>query len=205
MLILNNDTILSKTFFYDLQNSINDNLKNNLTIFSPLIKTWPGKNIWYSGGRINIIKSMGEHYINRPDKKIINTDFISGCCMICKPSSFYKLSGFDEKFFLYYEDVDLSIRAKIKGYELYVIPELIIYHKVGSSTGGDKSEIVAFYSSRNRIYLMRKHYGGFILYRFYCFFLLNRIFKITTAIFLGNYSIAKYLIKGIRKGFTVEI
>ena len=132
---------------------------------------------------------MGVQFIDITENKIIETDFISGCCIICKPSGFNKLSGFDEQFFLYYEDVDFCIRAKKKGYNLFVMPDLHIYHRVGSSTGGDNSKLVAFYSSRNRIYLMRKHFSGLILIRFYLFFIINRSSKILSACLFRKFTI----------------
>jgi hypothetical protein len=56
-------------------------------------------------------------------------DWISGVCMLMAKKTFFSLNGFDEKYFLYVEDVDLCYRAKKAGYKIYYSPNATIYHK----------------------------------------------------------------------------
>jgi GT2 family glycosyltransferase len=58
-----------------------------------------------------------------------NLEIVSGCFMFCKTESLKRVGGFDENFFLYFEDFDLSLRIKRKDY----FPEAIIYHKGGNT------------------------------------------------------------------------
>jgi GT2 family glycosyltransferase len=55
---------------------------------------------------------------------------------------------FEEDFFLVYEDVDLSFRAQLRGYQCLYVPDAIVYHQAGSSIGDD-SPISVYYSHRN--------------------------------------------------------
>ena len=55
---------------------------------------------------------------------------------------------FDEDFFLVYEDVDLSFRAQLRGYQCLYVPDAVVYHQAGSSIGDD-SPISVYYSHRN--------------------------------------------------------
>jgi GT2 family glycosyltransferase len=55
---------------------------------------------------------------------------------------------FDEDFFLVYEDVDLSFRAQLRGYQCIYVPDAVVYHQAGSSIGDD-SPISVYYSHRN--------------------------------------------------------
>ena len=113
---------------------------------------------------------MGVHHKKISNKSYCETDFITGCCIICKPDTYQQLGGFDEKYFLYYEDVDLSLQAKKKKIKIFILSNLNIHHSIGVSTGGDNSQLTSYLSSRNRLYLMRKHFSSFVLYRFFCFF-----------------------------------
>jgi GT2 family glycosyltransferase len=56
-----------------------------------------------------------------------NLEIVSGCFMFCKTDSLKRVGGFDENFFLYFEDFDLSRRISKKDY----FPEAIIYHRGG--------------------------------------------------------------------------
>jgi len=56
------------------------------------------------------------------------TQWCSGCCLLIPQSIHRKLDGFDESFFLYCEDVDISWRARALGYLCYTIPSALVHH-----------------------------------------------------------------------------
>ncbi len=69
----------------------------------------------------------------------------------------------DERYFLYFEDLDWSERAKRKGYELKYCWKSKVYHKEGgsigsSSKGEKKSKLADYYGIRNRIIFTKKFY-----------------------------------------------
>lgn len=78
-------------------------------------------------------------------------DFGTGCCMLIPMSILDKVGLFDESYFLYWEDVDLSQRIRKAGYNIYLAPEAKIWHKNGGSTGGSGSEFHQYYQERNRL------------------------------------------------------
>lgn len=67
-------------------------------------------------------------YLNNPDV-YAHPDWISGAFMVIRPDSFRKLSGFDENFFLYCEDIDICYRAKQMGMDIVYDPSLHIVHE----------------------------------------------------------------------------
>ncbi len=62
-------------------------------------------------------------------------DWLTGASFMVKREVLAGLNGFDTKFFLYYEEVDLFLRAARAGYQAWSTPESIIFHSSGASTG----------------------------------------------------------------------
>tara|TARA_B100000003_G_C10875004_1_gene348724 strand:- start:231 stop:1151 length:921 start_codon:yes stop_codon:yes gene_type:complete len=205
LVILNNDTKVPKDFFLNISSYLSEVKPLENSLLSPIIKKTDDDSIWYAGGEINLVRCMGVHHNKISNKSYYETDFITGCCIICKPDTYQQLGGFDEKYFLYYEDVDLSLQAKKKKIKIFILSNLSIHHSIGVSTGGDNSQLTLYFSSRNRIYLMRKNFSSFVLYRFLCFFLINRIVKIIISFLTGNLKNIKFIILGIIRGLRIEI
>ncbi|MDO8657815.1 MAG: glycosyltransferase family 2 protein [Candidatus Levybacteria bacterium] len=68
-----------------------------------------------------------------PDK-IQKVDWVSGACMMVRGDMFEKLTGFDEKLFMYLEDMEICFRAGKLGFSTYFYPNLTLKHKsLGSS------------------------------------------------------------------------
>src|SRR3989344_2261404 len=76
----------------------------------------------------------GDVFIRKAALKIEEIDWVSGACMMIKKELFQKLSGFDEHFFMYIEDMELCFRAKKLGLLTYFYPDCRIRHvSLGSS------------------------------------------------------------------------
>ena len=92
-------------------------------------------------------------------------DVISGASMYVTRACIEKIGLMDERFFLYYEDADWSLRAKVCG--LGYASASLVPHKGGTSIGSarkraNRSELSVFLESRNRIHFMRKHFFSFM-------------------------------------------
>jgi len=164
--VLNNDTVVDKNLLVDFLSFLELNLKAG--IISPKIyfakgyeyhkrykKNELGKVFWYAGGIIdwnNVYGSnfgvdevdIGQYDQSRP------VDFATGACMFLKSSMIRTIGLFDEKFYLYLEDADLSIRARNAGYEVLYAPEPHLWHKVSQSSGIG-SDLNDYYITRNRL------------------------------------------------------
>ena len=66
-----------------------------------------------------------------------------------------EVGGFDEKYFCYVEDVDLSLQLRKFGYQIAYVPDAIVWHKVSKSTG-KYSPIKLYYKHRNMLYFLKK-------------------------------------------------
>jgi len=59
------------------------------------------------------------------------TSWCSGCCLMFPREVFDELGGFDDIFFMYMEDVDISWRAKISGYDCFTVQDALFSHFIG--------------------------------------------------------------------------
>nr|MBC7613676.1 glycosyltransferase family 2 protein [Pseudopedobacter sp.] len=141
-------------------------------------------------------------------KKPKEVDWITGCCFLVKNKVLQNGGKFNDKYFLYYEDVELSFRWRLQGYKLYILPNAVIYHEAGVSSQlkkkkkeGTLSPIIHYYLNRNRIWFLRSFGNKFCyifnflnLIAYWCALLFYFLFKL-------KFQKAKYLLKGIFEGF----
>jgi hypothetical protein len=167
VVVLNNDTILEKDSLNHLVKTASDNPKTGA--LSPKIyfekgyefqknkykAADKGKVIWYAGGLIDWKNVYGSgRGVDEVDKgtfnQIADTDFATGTCMLFPRVALEKIGMFDEKYFMYYEDTDLSQRLKKGGFEVMYVPDAHIWHKVAQSSGIG-SELNDYFITRNRM------------------------------------------------------
>jgi len=171
ILILNNDVVLDKYAISYLLKSA-----NRADIISPKIyfakgfefhksrykKDELGRVIWYAGGQIDWNNVMGIHIgVDEVDTGQYNQnkeiDFATGACILVKRNVFEKIGLFDEKYFLYLEDMDLCVRAKKADFKIMYEPKAVLWHKNAQSAGGSGSKLQDYYISRNRLLFAFKY------------------------------------------------
>ena len=168
-LLLNSDTLVQPDFL----NHLYQELKNNprLGIVSPLIyfapgcefhaqsysKAEKGQVIWFAGGIFDWPNlstfHLGVDEINRDQFSLYppKFDFATGCCFLMRREIYETVGGFDDRYFLYYEDADLSARVTKAGYQLGLCSQSQIWHLNGGSGGGVGSDLQCYYMNRNRL------------------------------------------------------
>lgn len=82
---------------------------------------------------------------------------VMGSFFLVKRSLFASLGGFDERFFVYFEEVDFSLRAKAMGWNSFYLSGTQVYHKGGGTSGQIKATRL-FYSLKSRIIYGYKHF-----------------------------------------------
>lgn len=112
-------------------------------------------------------------------------DQVIGSFLFIKKSIFNEHNGFDERFFVFYEEMDLAYRLKLSGLNNYYFSKMTIYHLGGGTTSKVKEQRL-IYSWESRLKFFKKHKGIIenILIRFITLILepLSRIFRS----FIGN-------------------
>lgn len=174
VLLLNNDTVVEKNFLQFMFNFAET--KSEIGLVVPKIyfaKSYEfhksryspselGKVFWYAGGKMDWANVIGHHIgVDEVDHgqfdETRETDFATGCCVLIKTSVIKKIGLLDEKYFLYYEDSDFSVKAQKNNYKIYYLPDAVIWHKNAGSTGGSGSKLQDYYITRNRLYFGNKY------------------------------------------------
>jgi hypothetical protein len=82
-----------------------------------------------------------------------------GAYFVVRRQLFEQLNGFDERFFVYFEEVDLALRAKQAGWDAYYFADAVAYHKGGGASERVKAGRL-FYTLRSRLLYAAKHFSG---------------------------------------------
>ncbi len=85
-------------------------------------------------------------------------DHVMGACYLVRTTVFRALGGFDESFFVYFEDLDFSYRARQAGWRSYYLAGARAYHK-GGGTSAQIKDARLFYSLQSRLRYSRKHFS----------------------------------------------
>jgi hypothetical protein len=85
-------------------------------------------------------------------------DHVIGAFFLVRRSLFNIIDGFDERFFVYIEDLDFSLRARQSGWRSYYLAEVQAFHKGGGTSENIKAKRL-FYALRSRILYGYKHFG----------------------------------------------
>ena len=145
LLFLNNDTVVTPNFISEMVKVMETDKK--IAICQSLLLK-PDGSVDSSG---DFIDHLGVVYNSKTKiDEIREVSSARGASMLVRSDIFEKLDGFDQKFFVTFEDVDLCWRSWILGYRVLIIPTSIVYHAGGITIKKIKSEI-AFHGFKNQL------------------------------------------------------
>jgi N-acetylglucosaminyl-diphospho-decaprenol L-rhamnosyltransferase len=135
-----------------------------------IFRRWFGR--WYDRGAGE--KDLGQY------EQASDVPAICGALMICRASCLLELGDtiFDEDFFLYKEDIELSLRIRKLGWRLYYMPSVTAYHCRGwAESRGDMAYRLRLMSAKNELRLYLKHPSPYMLWAI-AKYLLVRLFRL---------------------------
>ncbi len=138
--ILNNDTSVEINSLLKLVEAGEKNQK--IGILSPILDE--GNRRVY-GGKIKWLKSELAHSI----QKLEINHYIPGTAMLLRSEMVKKIGFLDERYFLYFEDAEYSMRAQKAGYKLEAVTGSLVYHAVSNTTKKLGSPVLLRYHYRN--------------------------------------------------------
>jgi len=120
--------------------------------------------IWYAGGDFSWLLGLGTHRTEgewddpAQDDAAADASFMTGCCCLLSAEALRQIGGFDEAYFAYVEDADLSLRMKKGGFRMLYQPNARVLHHC-PSPGTSPTPFQIRHRDRNRRRVMRRHFG----------------------------------------------
>jgi N-acetylglucosaminyl-diphospho-decaprenol L-rhamnosyltransferase len=155
LLIVNPDLAVSGEVLAALAAAVRADPK---VLVSPRIVRPTGE-VWFEGGFISLDHGRTRSIPGPADER--TPAWLSGACLAVHRDLWTAVSGFDDDYFLYWEDVDLSYRVTRAGGRLTVRQDLLAVHDVGGTQHASdqraKSAMYYYYNCRNRLLFAAKH------------------------------------------------
>jgi GT2 family glycosyltransferase len=151
---LNPDTEVAPGWLEALLNALETTSQVGLVTSKILLKADPqrintcGNDVHLSG--LTLCRGMGCPSGEFQQPELVNA--VSGAAFALCKDLYWHLGGFDDSFFLYMEDTDLSLRARLAGYRCLLVPASIVYHDYVLSFSPQKT----YYQERNRYLMLLK-------------------------------------------------
>lgn len=185
--LFNNDAVADKDW---LKNLVDDlDLNDDAGIATCKFQSIDGKHLDSTG---DIYTSWGLPYPRGRGEKVSDKydDFVqifgaSGGASLYRTSMLQEIGLFDEDFFAYYEDVDISFRAQLAGYKVRYVPESIAYHQIGA-TSSKISGFTTYQTIKNLPWIIWKNAPFSVFVRVFPRFAVAYYLFILSAAWKGN-------------------
>jgi len=171
ILFCNPDVLIMNDIFLRVRNTLKD---NSIGCMSPKILRFDGSEAAFSfkfpHQPLLLVLAYFRKLLGKSNPRIlqlnyftkgiiIDCDWILGACFFIRRDLFFNIDGFDESFFLYFEDIDLCKRIKQAGFKIIADRNCFILHKFfGSSDSLDNTELIKIRRISEQKYY-KKYYG----------------------------------------------
>lgn len=110
--------------------------------------------VWYAAGKLDFEKCRAINCQDNLIDRLTEVTFMTGCCMFIHTEVFREVGLFDENYFMYYEDTDLSLRMYKHKIKMIYVPDTYVWHRL---QGKNEKPYYAYYMIRNKLYFINKH------------------------------------------------
>jgi GT2 family glycosyltransferase len=171
--LFNNDAVADKNWAAELVLAM---AEARVGIATSKLTTYDGRRLdstgeYYTSWGLPFSRGRGEPTTNAYDKDL-DIFAASGGATIYRSSMLKEIGLFDNDFFAYYEDVDISFRAQLKGWKIRYAPNAVATHKIGGTSGKIRG-FTTFQTMKNLPFVVWKDLPAYCLWRVLPRFLLS--------------------------------
>ncbi len=210
--IVNNDAAVKESTIAILENRLDNDPKIGAVVPRIVFSDEPDK-IWYGGGEVDWKRGCGRVWgfrqsVNNGGGNAKKVTFASACALLIRRSVLKLTGGFDPRYFMYEEDVDLSLRLTGIGLFIEYVPSAVVFHRVqGSlrkngcfyplnSPHNPKLPFYIYHLTCNRLLTMYKHAKGINRLKFTMFFPIYWSLKAAQYLLFGRMNAVKAMLRG---------
>jgi GT2 family glycosyltransferase len=155
-----------------------------------LYKADPAR-VWCAGGELtwrqNLSTLRGHLEPDGPRwRETRAVDYVPGCALLARKELLVQVGLFDAQYFAYMEDVDLCLRARRGGFEVWLVGEVAVLHATSQATGGGYNPRRKYMMGVNSIWFLRRHAHAGHWLRFVVFDVLSLPLLWIAGIFRGR-------------------
>ena len=158
VLLLNNDAIVASDTVSRLVEAATGDAQ--IGMLTPIVfHHCAPTEVYWDGGFIDWDSGEAWHDSQRfaAAGNVRQSEWLDGCSLLVRTAALRDVGLLDDRYFLYFEDAEWSIRSGRLGWKNVVVLDARVWHKVSKSTGGKATPAVQFYYARNRFFFVRTH------------------------------------------------
>ena len=164
VMLVNNDTLLHPDMTRELVRAAQAEPRAGL--LNPIIGYADRPDVvWAHGNVMSLYTGEGDGAdVGRPLAEVASegvkrVEAATGCIVMAPARVARELGLLAEDLFMYYEDMDWSLRVRKAGYEILAVPTAVAWHKISSAARrtADYSAFLYYYNIRNRLAVMQRH------------------------------------------------
>jgi GT2 family glycosyltransferase len=158
VLLLNNDATVAPDTITRLVAAMETDSRIGMATPRVFLYDRPAE-VYWDGGMIDWTTGLTPHRSTDLPRcgGILSSEWLDGCCLFVRLAALHDVGLLDERYFLYYEDAEWTVRASRRGWLNAVVLDASARHKVSRSTGSLSGPLASFYFPRNRYLLLRTH------------------------------------------------
>jgi GT2 family glycosyltransferase len=131
-------------------------------VLGGVVKFWPNGQLQFFGSRTHPGHGRPQWYTSpaelpRLDAPFIDTDFVLGAALFAPMDLVHAVGGFDERFFLTFEETDWCYRARRSGFLVKMVSAAVVEHAGGASLGAPDAPMQTYFLQRNQLLFSDKH------------------------------------------------
>ncbi|NLZ74366.1 glycosyltransferase family 2 protein [Candidatus Falkowbacteria bacterium] len=169
LLTVNMDTRMEPTWLRELVAALENNpeagiAQSKILLLPRTAEEKESPKINSLGNRIHFLGFGFTSAYGEADREISGypeiTGYASGCSFIIRPEVFTKIGGYNEEYYMYHDDLEISLKVKLAGYKIILAPRSVIYHQYEFS----RSTKMIYYMERNRYLTIMTFYPAYLVF-----------------------------------------
>lgn len=166
--------------------------------------------LWFAHGTVKLWAGLFQNpAFNQVDAPQWSTpkdmEYASGCCMLIPARILREVGMFDESFFAYCEDIDLSLRIREMGFRLRYVPTAHLWHGSLRPTNRTRTATYRYLATRNNLWVVRKHGSRLETLTCFCILPLRSLFRIGRMVVAAPWNSIAAEVRGINDGLASQI
>lgn len=204
-LLLNNDAFPAP----DMLHRLVEEVGTDIALLIPAIYYEDDpKRIWFGGATQHPLtlemrnRRQGEH--DDGDLRTQDVEYVVGTCLLVNLAAVTAVGLLDQRYFMYYEDLDWSQRFRHAGYRLRMVADAHLYHRIALSSGGVLSPSRVYYLARSSVVFFRTYLRDGVPLLIIAWRVASAVRALARFAARGNGSLVRSYLRGVRDGWKLS-